>query len=426
MGMIQGETHTLPLSDLIQWIALTRRTGGLTMSQSGGKSVQLYFVRGEIAAASCENTFLASAEKICGVLSEALHWQTGHFAFCGGHLPPQALAINLQIAPERLLVAANAVKSPQPVPTPNRQPAAEWDETEHYSETFGLADALRLELVDRLLREDFCVPVMPQLAVRVLELTRKKEYSMRELGALLYTDQAVAARLLRSANSFSYGGELQITSLSQAIQRLGETAVVNLVLAASLQRQRLGQDIFANEQRQLNIHSATAAFVAQGLASCAGLNSGHGFLCGLLMDFGKTIIYSLIQQMRRAQPNPAPLHRQIIASLVRDYHPRVGRVVGEQWRLPAAVIETMANHHCFFEAAAEKPYVALAALADSLTTYALKQPPEMLEKALASLTPPRLLAHPAAQFLKLTENGAASVVRDLPYNLQRANEFVRD
>lgn len=424
--MIQGETHTLPLGDLIQWIALTRRTGGLTMTQDVGQRLQLYFVRGEIAAASRGDVFLANAEKICAVLSEALNWHSGQFAFCGGPLPPQALSINLQIAPERLLLAANAVRPAKPAPKPTAQPASEWDEPEAYSETFGLADALRMELVDRLLREDFYVPVMPQLAVRVLELTRKKDYALRELGMLIYTDQAVAARLLRSANSFSYGGELQVNSLTQAIQRLGETAVVNLVLAASLQRQRLGQDIFARENHELSIHSAAAAFVAQTLASCAGLNGGHGFLCGLLMDFGKTIIYSLIQQVRRTQVNPGPLPRQIIEGLIRDYHPRVGRVVGEQWRLPTAVIETMAHHHCFLEASAERPYVALAALADSLTTYALKHPHEMLEQVLKNLTPPKLLAHPAAQFLKLSERGAAIVVRDLPHNLQRAHEFVRD
>ncbi len=429
--MIQGETHTLPLGDLIQWVALTRRTGGLTMRQGADQRLQLYFVRGEIAAASVAagagmDKFLASAEKICAVLSAALHWHSGQFAFCDGALPPQALAINLQIAPARLLVAAQA-HQPQALPpkTTGKQ-TAEWAETERYTETFGLADALRMELVDRLLRADFFVPVMPQIAVRVLELTRQPNYSWRELGGLIYTDQAVAARLLRSANSFSFGGEVQINSLTQAIQRIGETAVVNLVLAASLQRQRLGRDIFAAEQHQSSIHSATAAFVAQTLAGCAGLNSGHGFLCGLLMDFGKTIIYSLIQQVRRAQPNPGPMPRQIIDSLVRDYHPRVGRVVGEQWRLPAAVIETMAHHHSFLEASAERPYVALAALADSLTTYALKQPPVLLEQVLTNLTPTLLLAHPAAQFLKLNENGATRVVQDLPHSLRRAHEFVRD
>ncbi|MBI1764552.1 MAG: HDOD domain-containing protein [Acidobacteria bacterium] len=428
--MIQGETHTLPLGDLIQWIALTRRTGGLTMRQGADNPLQLYFVRGEIAAASVAETFLASAEKITAVLCEALNWRSGHYAFCGGPLPPQALFINLQISPERLLVAACAQQQQQqqqqqPAKTPPAQ-TDDWAETEDYTETFGLADALRLALVDRLLREDFCVPVMPQLAVRVLELTRKKDYSLRELGTLIYTDQAVAARLLRSANSFSFGGEVQVSSLTHAIQRLGETAVVNLVLAASLQRQRLGQDIFAPEQRALSIHSAAAAFVGQTLAGCIGLNAGHGFLCGLLMDFGKTIIYALIQQVRRSQLNPGPLPRPIIESLVRDYHPRVGRVVGEQWKLPVAVIETMAHHHCFLEAAAERPYVALAALADGLTTFALKQPPASRAQVLANLTPARLLTHPAALFLKLNEQGASIVLRDLPYNLERAQNFVND
>jgi HD-like signal output (HDOD) protein len=138
-------------------------------------------------------------------------------------------------------------------------------EIKEHSESFLLADALRLQVVDRLLNEDFSVPAMPQLAVRVLELTRDENFSLRALENLVQTDQAVAARILRYANSVHIGGERRVDSLGLAIQRLGTDEVVNVILAASLQARRLGKDLFTTEKSRLSLHSLVAAFLSRTL-----------------------------------------------------------------------------------------------------------------------------------------------------------------
>jgi HD-like signal output (HDOD) protein len=142
------------------------------------------------------------------------------------------------------------------------------------------------------------------------------------------------------------------------------------------------------------------------------------------MDFGMTVLYSLIQQAlgQRAKTEPAPM--RIIEEIVRDYHPRVGRVVGEKWQLPAPVIETMAHHHCLDEVVNDKPYVAVAALADALTTFAFHTTRAGLEESLARFQPERLLAHRAAQFLGLSRDDASAVLKDLPHSLDQALDFM--
>ena len=100
------------------------------------------------------------------------------------------------------------------------------------------------------------------------------------------------------------------------------------------------------------------------------------------------------------------------------------RVVGEKWRLPQAVVEAMAHHHNVEGATSDVPYVAIAALADFLATFALSQPRAALEEALADFPPERLTSRPAARLVNLSPRGAADVLRVLPRQLDQALEMV--
>ena len=202
-----------------------------------------------------------------------------------------------------------------------------------------------MEIVDRLMRDDFTVPVMPQLAAQIWELTSTEDFSLRELSRYVMSDQAVAARVLRYANSVINSRGQEIGSLNLAVQRLGASQVVNIVLAASLQTRPVGGEIFAAQKKQLWRHSVVKAFIAHPLAICAGLNPGTGFACGLLMDFGMNVLYALIQDVLRTKNPRNPLPLPVIDKIIRDYHARVGKVVGEKWDLPEAVVEAMAHHH---------------------------------------------------------------------------------
>jgi HD-like signal output (HDOD) protein len=423
--MIQGEIQTFPLPDLIQWLALTRRTGELTMAQ-GTHRLKFYFGQGKFAASSSSDLAESnSATQVRTALAAALAWGWGHFVFRDAPLPAEIAAANLQLGTETLLLeaASHVIQNRRTHIEPG---ARDWAQANGHSQTFTLADDLRLQIVDRLLREDFRVPPMPQLAVRVLELTRNENFSLRNLGNLILTDQAIAAQILRLANSALRGARREVDTLPVAVQRLGSDEVVNIVLTASLQARRSKQDIFAAHKRQLWMRSAAAAFFARAIAAKANLDHNLAFLCGLLMDFGMNVLYTLTQEMLARRGVNGNLPTQVIAEVVQDYHSRIGRVVGEKWRLPEAVTSAMAYHHCIESAGTDRAYVATAALADYLASFALSHPRAQLEEELATLLPEQLAAHPAALLIPLDARNAGAVLADLPRLLDQALELVLD
>src|ERR1700748_3822678 len=104
--MIQGEIHTFPLPDLIQWLALTRRTGELTMAR-GAHRLKLYFDQGEIADSASSDLVEPVVESlrpdlVRNALGAALGWRLGHFVFRDAPLPAEVAAVNLHLATEAL------------------------------------------------------------------------------------------------------------------------------------------------------------------------------------------------------------------------------------------------------------------------------------------------------------------------------------
>lgn len=78
------------------------------------------------------------------------------------------------------------------------------------------------------------IPPMPQVAADILQQLNNPDSSARGLADIIAADPAVAARVLRIANSSFYSMSRQVTNLSMAIVVLGERTLKNLVLAASL------------------------------------------------------------------------------------------------------------------------------------------------------------------------------------------------
>jgi HD-like signal output (HDOD) protein len=144
------------------------------------------------------------------------------------------------------------------------------------------------------------------------------------------------------------------------------------------------------------------------------------------MDFGMTVLYSLIQDALAQQAGPKQVPAEVIKEIVLDYHQRVGRVVGEQWHLPSAVIEAMAYHHCIEESGSDNPYIAVAALTDFLTNFVLSTPRNKLDEDIAGFAPEWLASNLSARFLDLNTQGAAATLEELPQHLDQALKFVID
>ncbi|MHA1939880.1 MAG: HDOD domain-containing protein, partial [Candidatus Thorarchaeota archaeon] len=63
----------------------------------------------------------------------------------------------------------------------------------------------KVEIIEDLIKEKYELPTLPGIALKILEAVKKEEPSLKELGDILCADPPLSAKVLRMANSSSYG-----------------------------------------------------------------------------------------------------------------------------------------------------------------------------------------------------------------------------
>ena len=174
-----------------------------------------------------------------------------------------------------------------------------------------------------------------------------QDFDMDEARKLIESDPALAARILRVANSAAYRGYGPCASVAQAIVRIGATNVSGLAMAMSAMT--LFKDLGGVGQ-SIRDHSAGTAAVARELAMCFDQDtlSSKVFLAGLLHDFGKLLIIQTgdiaYAAMVAQEPSPCSLHLREQALWGFD-HAILGAHVLVSWNIPEPIPQLIACHH---------------------------------------------------------------------------------
>ena len=107
------------------------------------------------------------------------------------------------------------------------------------------------------------LPTLPNVAVRLLELSKNPEAPTGDLIDLIKTDPAIVAKILKAANSSRYGVRSQVKSIEQAVPLLGRTAVSSLALSFSLAQDSIASGPTAEHYRDCWLQSAVEAAAAE-------------------------------------------------------------------------------------------------------------------------------------------------------------------
>ena len=130
----------------------------------------------------------------------------------------------LRVAPPRPRAAARADRRHRAgAPPRGEAPSGEIHKLERIErvQTKKVGGKLREIIARRIAQNRLAVPSMPAVAVRCIEQLRDQNAKFSELAATVEKDPLIASRLLRIVNSPAYGGREPITSVENAISRLG-------------------------------------------------------------------------------------------------------------------------------------------------------------------------------------------------------------
>ncbi len=135
-------------------------------------------------------------------------------------------------------------------------------------------------LVDRI--SEVCA--VPQSAQNVMVLARDRETTIQILVDALAKDPALAAEMLRIANSPVYGQTNRVVSLHRAVVIIGMQELYNMAAAMAMLAAFPTEGELSEEIRLQAVVSATVArFIARELG---GIDVSTAFICGLLCEIG--------------------------------------------------------------------------------------------------------------------------------------------
>jgi HD-like signal output (HDOD) protein len=234
----------------------------------------------------------------------------------------------------------------------------------------------------RIAQGGFEVPMLPEIAVRVMRLSVDPRVNAEQLAALIKADVALSTSVLRVANGVTRRPSSPILSLQQAVAWLGLDETANLAFTLVVQGKLLnipGQNRVA---RQLWRHALASALWARQLAQRVAYDPNMSYLCGLLHDVGKPIALGIVHDVasrERLQLSPQQYER-----LIEAFHRPLGALAASAWTLPQSVLATMAQWEAYAAAGDLRIECNIVALAHNLADGTLNGASRLTHELLAA------------------------------------------
>jgi len=186
------------------------------------------------------------------------------------------------------------------------------------------------------------VPMVPTVAQQVLEFATDPDVSAQRIAHVVSRDPVLATRVLQMANSAFSGSAMEITSIRDAVVRMGTHPVRNLVTAVCVASLLAHRGTYGSRGRDLIDHGIGTAYIAWFLAEAAGKSRDEAFVCGLLHDIGKLLIHQLANRPPAGVPKPAT---DELAEVMLEKHAIFGGDLLRWWHLPKPLSDAVTFHH---------------------------------------------------------------------------------
>lgn len=244
--------------------------------------------------------------------------------------------------------------------------------TEEVSTTpSALSKALRDEICHRIESGELQLPMLPEVARKLLSEEFRERATAREMGDLIHRDQTLAGNILRVANSAAFSAGVPIVSLQQAVVRMGLERIRELTMAVVLESGIFQVPVAKDRVLAMWKHSASAGAFAKEVARVRRANVEGAFLCGLFHDLGKPVVLlALFEATKHQGEHPT---EEIQAAAVKELHVPAGHILAKRWSLPESVGDAIASHHLAEQGEPVSDFAITAALGSHLAHWALEQ-----------------------------------------------------
>ena len=228
-----------------------------------------------------------------------------------------------------------------------------------------------VKIKSRILEGIDLLPSFPVNILKIIQLCGNPSSSNAQISSLIKKDPALAADVLKMANSPGFFIARRIDNINDALITIGLNQLESVLIAVHIKK-----ILDKNTQKYKEIwkHSYRVATYNSYLSVYFNYKTlkESAYLAGLLHDLGKLAILSIDEI----------LHDVIITILNRNNdsrflfieeatigisHITIGALLAKKWQFPDKLVEAIKGHHVPDPKANNKPLIYLTYLADTLT-----------------------------------------------------------
>jgi HD-like signal output (HDOD) protein len=257
----------------------------------------------------------------------------------------------------------------------------------------------------RLADGELVVPMLPEVAVRVVRAGPKSSTNAQQLADIINADPALTMYVLRIAASAAKRPATPIVSLPHAVAWLGFDEVANIAFTLALQGKMLDVKGQQHKARRLWRHSLASALWSRQLAHMLAHETGLCYLCGLLHNIGKVVTLGAVHDLARRAGRK--LASQEFDLLIETFHRHVGARVISSWELPDPVLTVTSQWEAYASAGAARFESNVVHVAHALADFTLNEATQLARDLLVTDPAYRDLGLTAEDGIPLFDSAAA-------------------
>ena len=199
-----------------------------------------------------------------------------------------------------------------------------------------------MHATDRYLHNPDALPVMPELASRLMRTLEREDTSLAEVAALIERDPSLTVKVLRLANSAAVGATRSVANIRDAANLIGMRRLREMSLAACV------ANLFPNQVRfdreRFWRHGLATAGHAKVLAELCKLDPDTAYIAGLVMRIGRVLMLMVEPEIvaRCDELNDAP--DSLIGHEVEWLgcsHLEVSAALAKRWDFPDEIVAAL-------------------------------------------------------------------------------------
>ena len=193
------------------------------------------------------------------------------------------------------------------------------------------------------------LPSLPAVVMELLSSIEQEDIDISVLAKKVSYDQALTAKTLRLANSSTYGLQVKVTTIQQAITFLGFQTTRNLITAAAITGCFPSGRCVGFHDKAFWRHSIATAACARALARRMRFNQDIAFTAGLLHDIGRLVLvtghpdaYAQVVAWHAQHGGDWQDAEQAVLGID---HVDAGVALADHWNFSSTMRQAIAYHH---------------------------------------------------------------------------------